>query len=177
MILGLEIGSWADWASGLGSFGAIVFVYIQIRQQGKQHYENHHYNFTIAIGERRIRQKSNGRVTFSAEREFVFWGTNDGNAPGSFRYLGLCTSNDFDVINRDRKKNIISDTEKNIEDLDPLYAFGLYERLDPGCISTEITLPISSVRMNFKDNENVCVVYMDPLGKFYKRELVVPTDN
>ncbi len=55
--LGLDVGSWADWVSGIGSFVAIIFIYIQIKQSDQHQRENLYYNFKIAIG-----QKKNGQI-------------------------------------------------------------------------------------------------------------------
>lgn len=37
--LGLEVGSWADWASGIGSLLAIIFVIIQMKFDKKNMYQ------------------------------------------------------------------------------------------------------------------------------------------
>lgn len=174
--LGLDVGSWADWVSGIGSFVAIIFIYIQIKQSDQHQRENLYYNFKIAIGQRRM-VKSDG---ISSEYELIFWGTNDGHVSGSFKFIGFCTPDTFDYTNKEHISGVVIDTHKKIEELDSTYSLGIkcreFEKVESGGVSSEITVPMNAIDLNYKENETVCVVYMDPLGKLYKNDLL-PRDE
>lgn len=170
-------GNVADWVSGIGSFIAIIFIYIQIRQSDKHQQENFYYNFQVAVGTRRIIE-NDGKDSHevSSEEELVFWGTNDGHVAGSFKFVGFCRPRDFDLINQSHISGSIQDSSAEIQELDPLYLLGFrsreFERVDSGGVSEELTIPMRLVNNKFKENETVCVVYMDPMGKLYKNDLL-----
>lgn len=177
MLLGLEIGSWADWISGIGSLSAIIFVYIQIKQSDKHQREDFYYNFQIALGTRNIiTNDGKGGYGLSSKEELVFWGTNNGHVAGSFKFVGFCRPLDFDLINQSHVSGSIQDSTAKIEELDSSYFSGIkrreFERVEPGGVSEEITIPMNKINLNYKEDDIVCVVYMDPMGKLYKNDLL-----
>lgn len=157
-------------------------VYIQIRQSDKHQQENFYYIFQVALGTRRIIENDGkGGYELSLEEELVFWGTNDGHVAGSFKFVGFCRPRDFDLINQSHISGSIQDSSTEIQEIDPSYFSGFksrkFERVEPGSVSEELTVPMRLVNDNFKENETVCVVYMDPMGNLYKNDLLTKVES
>lgn len=170
-------GNVADWVSGLGSITALFFIYVQIKRETDHHNENKAHHFLIAIGDKphNRNKDASGIVGISSERDLVVWGTNDGMQPSSFKYLGICTPEQFVEIIKDRKKSVITDGGPRPLDFDPEYELGFksrkFEYVTPGNLSEEISIPFRTIQLNFKKQcHELYIVYMDQVGELYKRE-------
>lgn len=57
MFLGLDVGSWADWVSGIGSLGAILMVLFQIKKNKESYFSQSRPMFKINYEVEAIKRK------------------------------------------------------------------------------------------------------------------------
>ncbi|SCC13475.1 hypothetical protein [Weissella bombi] len=171
-----DIGSIADWVSGVGSLGAIWFVHLQIKQQADQfNYQNANH-FEIILNDRLISEKNDdGVILYSGNRELVCSGTNSGVSTSSFKFIGICNVTTYQIVknnHEEMKKDHKYREDPEIYDFDFLIEERKFETVYPGEISKEIAIPLSKLEESFKnEKENLVVVYMDVLGNIYGREV------
>ncbi|WP_278319729.1 hypothetical protein [Latilactobacillus sakei] len=173
-----DFGSVADWVSGVGSIFAIVAVYQQIKQSDKQYRLDKQSNLLIASGIRKIKNTDeNGIEITTSKEELLFWGTNDGNTAGSFKFIGICTKKQYLEIINSEHDNLKS---KNIDNyiIDPVLevVIGLEERkfelIEPHCVSSEISIPLEYINNNWSKDREICLVYMDAVRNLYKKDII-----
>lgn len=177
----LDWGNVADWVSGIGSIGAICFVYRQIKQQADQHNEQKGHDFQIALQKRFIRKKCNGGTVTLSDTEIFFFGTNSGMMPSSFKYVDIYTSENYEILKSNHAKSAIDhhfyEDPKGLG-IEFSYASGdtkcKFERILPGDISEEISIPFNCItrRTNGK-SKKLYLVYMDVLGVIYGKSFNV----
>lgn len=171
-----DIGSIADWVSGVGSLVAIWFVHLQIKQQADQfNYQNANH-FEIILNDRLISEKNeDGPTLFSGSKELVCSGTNSGVSTSSFKFIGICNVTTYQTVKRNHeemKKDHKYREDPDIDDFGFLIEERKFETVYPGEISKEIAIPLSTLEESFKnEKENLFVVYMDVLGNIYGREV------
>ncbi|AMR18566.1 hypothetical protein [Lactiplantibacillus plantarum] len=165
----IDLGSVADWLNLILVGATVLVTWIIFKRQTSSHLE-------IAAGTRNIQSKEkNGVITGSAEKELVFWITNDGNATGSFKFVGF-------VLNEKDKKFRESDTDnrlKQMVELDPKMLFEEREfiTLKPNTVSENMAFPISAISQQFQkdiDSQKECLInacWMDAVGKIYTKQL------
>ncbi|GDZ84756.1 hypothetical protein EFN63_08095 [Leuconostoc citreum] len=179
-------GNVADWVSGIGSVGAIYFVYRQIKQQTDQHNEEKGHYLQLAIGFRMLSNQSDkaGTVSIKSEQEVFFFGTNSGMMPSAFKFIGICTSEDYQTLKSNHDKSQIDHNyeDPEIQSFDCLYDLGIkqrkFERVVPGDVSEEIVIPMKLIQNKFEGSgKNLFVVYMDVLGVIYGRQFTIPDLN
>lgn len=171
-------GNVADWLSGVGSVTAIYFVYRQIKQQTDQHGEEKGHDLQIALSNRVIKKAVNsGGIIIDGETEIFFFGTNNGMMPSSFRYIDVYTSENFEILKANHEKSAVDHRfYKDPEGLGLEFRYSSgdtkrkFERVLPGDISEEITIPSKSITSLAEGNsEKLYLVYMDVLGVVYGR--------
>lgn len=169
-------GNVADWLSGTGSVLAILFVYLQIKQQADQHEEEKGHYLEIALSSRPISKEiAPGATVISGETEIFFWATNSGMMPSSFKYIDVYTSENFEILKSNHEKSAID--HKLYTDPDGLNVIFEYkskstqnkfEKIFPGDISEEITILSANIIKNTKGkSKKLYIVYMDVLGVIY----------
>lgn len=172
----------ADWFSAIGSIAAIFFIIIQINQQADQHNDQKGHNLEIAIGKRPVNEKDeSGAIKTSTENNLVFFGTNSGMSPSSFKYIGVCVSEDYEKLKRNHemtKRDHQPYDDPYVDSMDLFIELGVktqpFERVLPGEISNETIVPYKKIQATFKGNcNNLYVIYMDVLGTIYGRHFVV----
>lgn len=168
MILGLEIGSWEDWVSGIGSLSAIIFVYVQIRQQGRQHEEDNGFLCRVNF---EIFQTESGKY-------IKIFAANLGMRPRSFRFEGICRVEDIDKIfvKGDTKHYEQESLSESLDKMSPEYIIYTgseefdFETVEAGGISTKIPMPVNVIKGLFPDDkQTVCAIYTDVAGTIYKK--------
>lgn len=178
-----EHGSVADWFSAIGTLGAIIAVYFQIREQRIEFEKDKEANLKIAIGVRRMRSLSKGITYFSAESEYFFWATNYGNMTGSFKFIGMCKKDDYSKIEKASPENRVSEISNVVIDPDLQYQDFIgdksreFEKIEPKSVSKQITIPENAVIQQFGKKFDLYILYMDPVGKLFKKEIIRTTDD
>lgn len=171
-----DFGSVADWVSGIGSVLAIVAVYQQIKQSDKQYHLNNQANMAIALGRRNIIEvdHNEGR-TRSDKLELYFWGVNDGQIADSFRFLGICTQEEFEIIEDKKSKDLNAYSQginQYIIDPDNSIQSGFVERefelINPRCKTETVSVSFEVIKDKWKNNGKLCVVYMNIMGDLYR---------
>ncbi|WP_349546395.1 hypothetical protein [Leuconostoc suionicum] len=75
----------------------------------------------------------------------------------------------------------MQDSSAEIQEIDSSYFSGFksrkFERVEPESVSEELTVLMRLVNDKFKENEIVCVVYMDPMGNLYKNDLLTEVES
>ncbi|WP_367366704.1 hypothetical protein [Leuconostoc pseudomesenteroides] len=169
-------GNVADWLSGVGSVLAILFVYLQIKQQTDQHNEEKGHNLEIALSNRLISKEIGpGATIIGEETEIFFWATNSGMMPSSFKYIDVYTSENFEILKSNHAKSAVDHklyTDPEGLNLTFKYASGYtknkFEKIFPGDISEEITILSENIIKNPKgQSKKLYIVYMDVLGVIY----------
>lgn len=179
MVLALnqgDFGSLADWLSGMGSIGAIIGVYYQVNEQRKEFEQNRTANLTIAVWQQHIRRKEkSGSITILKDEELRFWATNTGDVVGSFKFIGFCKVTDFKKISNTDSNKSAEVRQQLIIDPDPIYGLQLndreFERIEPKAVSKPIGVALDQIELNFKNEKNIYLLYMDPIGKLFKKEI------
>lgn len=176
----------ADWFSGIGSISAIIFIIIQIKQQADQHNDQKGHYLQIAVETRPIKQNDGSIIIGGASNlDLVFWATNSGMSPSSFKFIGICVSEDYEKLKNNHEKakaNHQPYTDPHVESMDPLVELGFknkkFERILSGDVSKETSVPYENVQNEFKGKCNdLYVVYMDVLGTIYGKHFVIDERN
>ena len=98
---GEELGSWADWVSGIATSLALIFAYAEIRNSREQFEKEHKPELTVYTGwkESLISEKIDGKThstLLGVQLHAV--PVNKGMAAGIYRYLGICKKEDLNEI-------------------------------------------------------------------------------
>ncbi|WP_415609895.1 hypothetical protein [Liquorilactobacillus nagelii] len=51
-----------------------------------------------------------------------------------------------------------------------------FEKIEPKCVSKTETISMSYIECNFKKEDRLCLVYMDPIGNTYGKEIYQTID-
>ncbi len=166
-------GTLAEWISGIGTIAAILFVYWQIDEQRKEFQLSKKYSIQIAfIPQVHYESTKDGGKLFE-NYDYYIWAVNDGMAVGSFKFLGFCRKDEFNKI---RTEDVIFDPKNNgLNKLLP-HPTNKFELLHPGEVSEEIVVNSLIVLEGLRHPNAFYVIYMDALGKIYKKEIVLEKD-
>ena len=98
---GEELGSWADWVSGIATSLALIFAYAEIRNSREQFEKEHKPELTVYTWwkESLISEKIDGKThstLLGVQLHAV--PVNKGMAAGIYRYLGICKKEDLNEI-------------------------------------------------------------------------------
>lgn len=176
-------GSVADWVSGLGSLGAIIAVYYQVREQRIEYENDKIASIIIAADWRHSDDWTGGIVT--TKPEFFCWAVNNGQSAGSFKFVGLCTDKHYkeiqslDVENQQAQRQDLMKRYIHSDELTSDILKQDFERIEPKGVSKTVTLPINTVLEKFDDKERdgLHVVYMNPFGDLFDTKLVQAPDS
>ncbi|MCS6142258.1 hypothetical protein FH621_01610 [Latilactobacillus curvatus] len=171
-----DIGSVADWVSGLGSVFAIVAVYQQIKQSDRQYQDNKKSSLKIATGTRKEKEIIDGGISYSSNREIYFWAVNTGNVPDSFIFIGVCLEKDYKkIINTQDELTKMEYLNEYIREPFIEVALGLekreFEIIQPHQISKEIVVPVSYFSDTWPEESKFCIVFMSAVGELYKKDV------
>lgn len=166
-----KYGTLADWVSGIGTVAAIFFVYWQIDEQQSEFKESKIHNLEIAFWTQSHAEEASDGGILIGGHDCCTWAVNNGLMAASFRFLGFCREDKFKDIYKD--DNVL---------LDP-YAFDKkhllphsttdFELLQPGEVSKQHNFPADRILEGLEKPESFFVLYMDAVGKIYKRKIQV----
>lgn len=171
-----DIGSVADWVSGLGSVFAIVAVYQQIKQSDRQYQDNKKSSLKIATGKRNEKKIIDGAISYSNKVEIYFWAVNTGNVPDSFIFIGVCLEKDYKkIINAQDELTKTEHLNKYIQEpfIEVTWGFEKreFEVIQPHQISKEIVIPFSYFSDTWPEESKFCIVFMSAVGELYKKDI------
>lgn len=165
-----KYGTLADWVSGLGTVAAIVFVYLQIDEQRREFNESKTAKLKIAFGQQPHMEKAEFGGRVFGKPDYYIWAVNDGMSVGSFKFLGFCRKDQFSKIDTN---DVIFDPEHDgLQQLLP-HSTNNFELLYPGQVSKERIVYSERVMERLNKPDDFYVIYMDAVGKIYKKEIRV----
>lgn len=163
-----KYGSLAEWVSGTGTIIAIFFAYWQINEQNKEFQLSKKYSVQIAFNPQPHLDDTTNGGKVPGPDDYYIWAVNDGMAVGSFKFLGFCRKDKFNKI---RKEDVVFDPKKDgLKKMMP-HSTNDFELLRPGQVSKEHIVSSSLVKQRLNNPKTIYVIYMDALGKLYKREI------
>lgn len=177
-----NFGDLGEWFGVLVAIIGFLFVIIQISDGRKQFIDSNTSSVKLAIRfettEREYGEMGNISVKKLDNPKYSIWVTNDGKAPGSFSFVGVCPKSIYDkeIKNgEDGYKKIIDECE------DPRVQRPFeepisenFELIEPGAVSNEkIVFFEKGITYYFGDERELTVVYMNPLGKPYGRDILI----
>lgn len=169
-----DFGSVADWVSGIGSFCAILAVFYQVKEQRKEYEKDRTAHLLIACWTRnKMHNSSNGGKVFG-DRELAFWATNDGNTAGSFKFIGIGTLELYNKIEHAKTDNEKGEYLEQLCGVDGVFSMESekpFEKIEPKCVSKTETISMRYIDSKFEKGERLCLVYMDPIGNTYGKEI------
>lgn len=182
-IIGSMLGCFI-WVIKLQTFASIintVLLFITLVTTWRIYKEEHTYNLEIGLNIENISRKDENGISYSSvndDKKIGVWAVNNGNASGSFHFLGIgekLESTEYSRLEANHEtpntfdptihpfKTIVDGSEKRN-----------FEKLDPGCVSTPIYFNLSNVQEYFPNAKSKImfdVVFADPLGHFYHRTI------
>lgn len=169
-----KYGTLADWMSGVGTVAAILFVYWQIAEQRKEFNESKTARLRIACGEQLHVEEAQDKGLVSDDTDYYIWAVNDGMRVGSFKFLGFCRKDEFNKINTE--DIIFNPNNDGLQKLLP-HSTNDFELLQPGQVSKEKIISSSMVMKRLSNPKAFYVLYMDAVGKIYKKEVRINYDE
>lgn len=175
-----EIGSVADWVSGLGAIFAILAVEWQIDEQRREFNEDKKAEVKVALGKTTIQRKNrkklaNGKteVIITTESVLRTYAYNVGYSAGSFMFVGFTTKDTLRRIKEFDPHGFGNDPISQVKD--PAVQLMLvperkFEKVDSRGVSKFINYNISLLKKNFDAESIIYSVYMDPLRHIYCSE-------
>lgn len=165
-----KYGTLAEWISSIGTISSLIFVYWQIDEQRIEFQKSRSRDFQIAFSlQPQVSKTKNGGIMLG-KRDYYIWGVNAGMVPVSFKFIGFCKKKDFKHI---KDQNVVYNPYiTGFEKLLP-HPTNDFENLKPGQISKEHKFSEDEVLKNLDKCSKFFVLYMDALGKIYKREINV----
>lgn len=159
-----KYGSLADWVSGIGSIGSILFVWKQMKQDQIRYDDSYKPNLEVHTTERRMVLQIQNITQVTKVIELAIYGTNTGKVAGYYKFMGICDSVDYnDAI----KLGIGMDSlkrEGKLIDLDPMYDMGAaerpFEKVSPFEMTSTVAFPIKTIMKRFHST-NLRVVFVD----------------
>lgn len=167
VISGEQFGSVADWVSGIGSVMAILFVYLQLKEQQKE-IEMHRKEFEeeknadIKVAVVPVKQKQDNGKTIV--RTYAY---NIGFSAGSFKFIGFVTKEELEKIKKFDPHNFGNDPILLIKSPVEEQKF---ERIDSREVSKFINCDLSQLKEKFSTGSEIYSVYIDPLRKIYSSD-------
>lgn len=161
-----EIGSLADWVSGIGAMGAILGVIYQVHEQRTEFQQSKNADIAVALGITTKPIKAQDGTIGTSKPVAQTYCYNIGYSAGSFRFIGFATANTIERL----KNNKPETKEERIKD--PEYETLLCEarkfnRIGSRETSDYINYDLGLLKINFNDGDKIYAVYDDPLGKLY----------
>lgn len=162
-----EIGSLADWVSGIGAIGAIVGVIYQVHEQRTEFQQSKNADIAIALGIVKILKEDKSKSMMFPSDVAQTYCYNIGYSAGSFRFLGFATKETV----KNLKDNKPETEEKRIKDPERenhyVTEVRKFYRIDSRETSNYINYDLGLLKQNFNDGDKIYAVYDDPLGKLY----------
>lgn len=108
----------AAWFGGIATLVAIVFVYIQIRNDQRTWDNEHKSNISIEALLTPVYVKSeDGGFSASKWKNLKIWAVNKKYGAGSYRFVGICKKEDYNSV----KEKYFEDPEKIMNERESIY--------------------------------------------------------
>ena len=169
-----DIGSIADWVSGMGTVLALLFVEMQIKEQQYEFNKDKNAEIKVVVTRADVPEKLKNTGGLQ-ERENVVrtYAYNIGYSAGSFMFIGFATKEALTEIEKFNPHKLGNDPIIKVKDPETqllLKPEREFERINSRGVSSYIDYDVSLLKDNFTKGSFIYSVYMDPLRKIYYSE-------
>ena len=169
-----DIGSTADWVSGMGTVLALLFVEMQIKEQQYEFNKEKNAEIKVVVTRADIPEKLKNTGGLQ-EREDVVrtYAYNIGYSAGSFVFVGFATKEALIEIENFNPHKFGNDPIIKVKDPEVqllLKPERKFERIDSRGVSSYIDYDAFLLKDNFTKGSFIYSVYMDPLRKIFYSE-------